>query len=335
MLSVTYLTHPSLTTTSYTFLYNTTALTPTFWNMTALFHQHLPRISHGGGMGYYWAFSDLSVLTDDAMASSLPVDISNLSPNQSGLVFGAFLFNHTNSSVNPIKIMAPLEDDLRSLSQQSNFDEIFASGQLSPPFPFTEVWAATQSQSVGSTHTRLGSYLLSNASLNLPIEDLAEGLASANGGGGPYPQLGHLVAGPAVHAFGGEEGQGKLPGGGNAVNPAWRKAYTHVVLPGGWQEGEKAEEGKQSLRERVKVLREMEGEGGGAYANEADPSVGEWKADFWGGNYERLREVKGKWDPEGVFWCRGCVGSDEWEVVKEEGSDGVGQGVRGLCRVQK
>lgn len=70
--------------------------------------------------------------------------------------------------------------------------------------------------------------------------------------------------------------------------------------------------------------------------NEADPTNALWKEEFFGKeNYEKLLEVKKKWDGEGVFWCRSCVGSDLWEIVEAEGVEGgqgVGQEVGGLCR---
>ena len=54
----------------------------------------------------------------------------------------------------------------------------------------------------------------------------------------------------------------------------------------------------------------------GAYMNEGDPTSPTWKADFYGINYPALLAIKRKWDPNGVLWCKVCVGSDEdWEVI--------------------
>ena len=63
-----------------------------------------------------------------------------------------------------------------------------------------------------------------------------------------------------------------------------------------------------------------------------------WKADFYGDNYAALLAIKRKWDPNGVFWCRVCVGSDEdWEVVDGPADEdpmewAVGQVPGKVCR---
>ena len=54
--------------------------------------------------------------------------------------------------------------------------------------------------------------------------------------------------------------------------------------------------------------------GAGAYINEADYFEENWQDAFWGINYPRLLEIKQKYDPENVFTCHHCVGS---EMIKE------------------
>ena len=39
------------------------------------------------------------------------------------------------------------------------------------------------------------------------------------------------------------------------------------------------------------------------------PSL-DWKDDFWGENYEDLLKIKIKYDPDNLFYCYHCVGSD-------------------------
>lgn len=48
--------------------------------------------------------------------------------------------------------------------------------------------------------------------------------------------------------------------------------------------------------------------------NEADPTNPDWRDDYFGENYPRLLELKQKWDPHDIFWCKPCVGNELWEV---------------------
>jgi hypothetical protein len=71
----------------------------------------------------------------------------------------------------------------------------------------------------------------------------------------------------------------------------------------------------------------------GAYISEADPTEELWQTTFYGEHYEKLVEIKKKWDPEGVFWYKNGVGSEMWEPVGPWGiENGVGQNVVQLCK---
>lgn len=320
MLSVTMRAHPPTYLSSYSFNFNTTASSPTFWNMTAAFHTHLPALADAGAMGYYWTIPNATLLFADATSAPPGVDTTSIPPSQAGLLAGIFLFR---ASLNITAITQPLETSLAALSLPS---PIHVSSSTTPPADFNLFWPTMTPERVGSTNVRLGSWLLGRTALSKPIPDIAASLAGA-GAGTPLPQLGHLVAGPGVHTALDAPG---IPGGGNAVLPAWRKAFAHVVLLAAWAGDADEFATTAQLRDvRVAALRGLE-PGSGAYVNEADPTETEWKREFWGTNYARLLGVKEKWDPTGVFWCRACVGSDLWEVSGE--GDGVGQGVGGLCR---
>ena len=56
----------------------------------------------------------------------------------------------------------------------------------------------------------------------------------------------------------------------------------------------------------------------GSYVNETNYFERDWKRGFWGDNYARLLAIKHKYDPDGIFLCHHCVGSDEPRVRPRE-----------------
>ncbi|PWY66606.1 hypothetical protein BO83DRAFT_319932, partial [Aspergillus eucalypticola CBS 122712] len=55
----------------------------------------------------------------------------------------------------------------------------------------------------------------------------------------------------------------------------------------------------------------------GAYLNEGDFRQKDFQTQFFGGNYASLKQVKHRYDPEGVFYGTALVGSDDWEVASD------------------
>lgn len=128
-------------------------------------------------------------------------------------------------------------------------------------------------------------------------------------------------------------------GGSDAVNPAWRRSLIHassypfdalakliqpdqadiktIVTGATWtplDNAEKAQAITYLTNTTMQYLRVLDPDSG-AYVNEADPNEPNWQQAFWGSNYERLLKIKRRVDPEDVFWCQPCVGSEGWELV--------------------
>ena len=40
----------------------------------------------------------------------------------------------------------------------------------------------------------------------------------------------------------------------------------------------------------------------------------DWQKSFWGSNYPRLRRIKDKYDPDGLFFVHHGVGSEDWSA---------------------
>ena len=209
----------------------------------------------------------------------------------------------------------------------------WANGQLGgPPFvnasviPFPTVAAFLdgfigQTQSGMGVNIIMGSRLVSREKLTMPegVQEVATTLREINELGGTVQGL--FVAGGKVAANKDID---------SALNPAWRKALTSIVITLEWEftdSFEKIAELKKLMTEvLVPKLKKLDWDPVknkqtmGAYVNEADKEDKDWQDSYWGPNYDRLKKLKRKWDPKGVFWCRPCVGSEEWDL-------------EGICRV--
>ncbi|KAF9028960.1 hypothetical protein BGZ52_004980 [Haplosporangium bisporale] len=100
-----------------------------------------------------------------------------------------------------------------------------------------------------------------------------------------------------------------------SVSPAWRDALVLIIGVIEWSDD--TPYGTQLVLQRkltksINRLRKIS-PGGGTYQNEADPNEPDWQESFFGTNYPRLRSVHDKYDPNGLFVCRRCVGSEDWD----------------------
>lgn len=106
-----------------------------------------------------------------------------------------------------------------------------------------------------------------------------------------------------------------------SMNPAWRNTLVHLVVFKSWKPNtpqtliDAASEAM--THNTTEALRKLSPETG-AYFNEADPYEPDWQQAFFGKNYDRLKEIKEKYDPNHVLWCRQCVGSENL-VEHEDG----------------
>ncbi|KAI5917047.1 FAD-binding domain-containing protein [Camillea tinctor] len=114
--------------------------------------------------------------------------------------------------------------------------------------------------------------------------------------------------------------------GWNSVLPAWREAlYTLNVgiVYGADVTPEELHTIQRQANEWQKLFSPVT-PGGGAYVNEAVFDNPNWKADYFGENYDKLLEIKNKYDPEFALWQHTSVGADAYWEVADDGR---------LCRV--
>ncbi|HET7805998.1 MAG TPA: FAD-binding oxidoreductase [Pseudolabrys sp.] len=109
-----------------------------------------------------------------------------------------------------------------------------------------------------------------------------------------------------------------------ATNPAVLDAFALAIvatggtsrypgLPGVKPDMRSARAGARSVDAAMVELRKL-ALNGGAYVSESNYFDRTWSRSFWGGNYARLRAIKSKYDPEGLFFVHHGVGSEDWSA---------------------
>jgi hypothetical protein len=109
-----------------------------------------------------------------------------------------------------------------------------------------------------------------------------------------------------------------------ATNPAMTEAFALAIIADG--EGPhypglprpavdmtKAHATARAIDDATAVLRTVAPEGG-SYVSESNYFNASWQKAFWGSNYARLRAVKDKYDPDGLFFVHHGVGSEDWSA---------------------
>jgi hypothetical protein len=94
------------------------------------------------------------------------------------------------------------------------------------------------------------------------------------------------------------------------VNPAWRTSLWHVIMGAAWTSSTPPNVRTQiqnTISASVQPFKALT-PGGGGYMNEGDWQEENWQQTFFGDNYDRLLEVKRRYDPTGLFNCWKCVG---------------------------
>ncbi|KAG0360738.1 hypothetical protein BGX24_005493, partial [Mortierella sp. AD032] len=100
-----------------------------------------------------------------------------------------------------------------------------------------------------------------------------------------------------------------------SVQPAWRSALMLPAVGITWNDDVSYQDQLKIQRALTKAVGRLRAitPGSGTYVNEADPNEPDWQDSLFGANYPRLRQIKHKYDPQGLFICRKCVGSEDWD----------------------
>lgn len=107
--------------------------------------------------------------------------------------------------------------------------------------------------------------------------------------------------------------------GSTSATPSWRDTIWSLGYGAPWAYNSTAAERKAVLQkiEALDVFLKEVAPDSGAYMNEAYAWTKDWKREWFGDNYDRLLEIKRKYDPDGLLSCWKCVGFEESDAEEK------------------
>lgn len=265
-----------------------------YWSVIEKLHELLPAVDEAGGTGYFYLFP-------------------NFGP-QGAFLLGGFFFADQTDTARISTLWGPFETYMRTVANNATVG--FQTAAV--PTYSDSILPLLKAIPKSADSLVFGSRLISRDFLGAApgpkrLTDTLAGMQHPPG----LAVIALVVAGGQV-----ERNADVVD---SALNPAFRRALLHVELLRSWTTqtsfADQAAIRRRLTEEEVPMLKALEPGRMGAYFNEADPDEPDWQSAFWGENYPRLRQVKQRWDGEGLFTCRRCVGSERWD---EEGLCEVG-----------
>lgn len=159
----------------------------------------------------------------------------------------------------------------------------------------------------------LSSRLLDSDALSGKRGDLREAMDII--GGRPEQLIAHTI----VHH--GLQTAPSLQANDSAVQPGWYGSTILDIFETGIEgfSVNDNEDAYRNIRETVHPVYQKLSPNTGTYMNEADFGNADWQKDFYGYHFDELSQIKAKHDPDGVFYCPTCIGSEAW-IVKDNGA---------------
>ncbi|KAI5459624.1 hypothetical protein BGZ63DRAFT_473334 [Mariannaea sp. PMI_226] len=100
-----------------------------------------------------------------------------------------------------------------------------------------------------------------------------------------------------------------------AINPVWRESLVNNLVARNWPNTTPYSEVKEAQHDvtyaKGASLEELAPDTG-TYINEANYMDPNYLVNFWGTMRPTLEAIKQKYDPNNIFYCVTCIGSDQW-----------------------
>ncbi|KAK5988880.1 putative FAD-linked oxidoreductase [Cladobotryum mycophilum] len=300
--SVTVRTFPNTRITAHILTINTTADSEAFWDTTSLIHSDLPRLADGGFSGQYFILPNSSSAAGARVLGTQAAGLQ-FGPSRGIISWALNIMNQPATAAN--KLVEPLLQQLKNATWNTDISIETEVQEFQDFSSYADVFDGPQVVGVDGL---IGGRFLDRKALDGNRTALKEALKAAiNPAGGII--LGEMVMGKGVW-------DAQPRGGDSAVSKAWRSAITNTLIPVGWaalDASQKELVTSELTNKNMAALRRLAPDTG-VYLNECDPMEPNFQHSFWGEKYGKLLQIKQKYDPQGVFFCHPCVGSEFWTV---------------------
>ncbi|CAK1358877.1 unnamed protein product, partial [Cercospora beticola] len=283
------------------------------WDAVALHLSLLPDLMDAGIAG-------AMTLAVGETASKFNPAATNVS---SGIVVTQALWAIGMTAAQMDDLINPVVDQLRSESGDANLTIQYQASTMN----YSSFYGSISGSNVAGGGSVMTSRLLGRKELvEVPRDELRQyiqrGVAAQNSTAGTFATVG-LSGGPGVINAPTENW--------GALHPAWRSAYLHFYVGGASGAVDEYTSPQDFLEQTASWIDQNKeclwhewAPTSGSYMNEGNPYSKNFKDDFYGDHYERLFEVKKKYDPTESLYVLSGVGSDGWRYDLQDGT---------LCRV--
>ncbi|KAF5489633.1 FAD-linked oxidoreductase ZEB1 [Colletotrichum siamense] len=278
--SITFSTHPSPVITHTFWAVRTEPDAPYLPALTAYVLSQMPALERAG-MSMYCTSSRV-LMGNPFPVQSLPAQIAGM--------MGVALLQDQPDSEAMQELWQPINATIAARWPEAVF--VLQTEQFASWFDWFDKYR--DARPVGY-HLIFASRLLDEAALTEDVDALAAAVGTATERVGRVTAF--LVSGRGVH-------EAMPRGGGNAVHPAWRRAYVHAMATTQFpaMNATAKREAIELVDAAAEGLREL-APNMGSYINEGSVYEKDWQQAYWGANYERLLSIKKTVDPEDVLWC--------------------------------
>ena len=268
------------------------------WSMTSKVHQSTP-VS-----GFNLSFTNNNI-NQDTFYRAVSLYHETLPVLVDAGAMSVWYFTNTSFTISPLtgpnipvadllSLLKPFTDGLKKLGiAYQSFSDQFAN--------FLDEFNTMQSE-IGVGQAQYGGWLIPRSIVLNKNDDLTAVYRYITEDGGTFIGVGLNVS------------QALVGDVDNAVLPAWRDTLidTTITTPWQWDERQMMQvEQDKMTNQYIKRLTDLSPDSG-AYVNEGDFRQPDFQKYFYGDNYAKLLQIKGKYDPNGLFYAITAVGSDSW-----------------------